>query len=630
MAFSQNFLYRAIDKITPTLKRIDKVNKKTAKTTEKAFAKVDKGAKKAEASTKKYAKATALADRKSTKFAKTLSKVGTKLKSVGKSFMKFATLPIIALGTAAIFAGGNYEASLLSLSAITGVTGKTLDELSVKILESSEKWNIGASKFAKGMELIGSKQPVLLKTPALLLEVTNAAALMSKAAGQEFPVAAENLLSIMNAFEIEGKDALKTVNMLAAASKFGAAQIPAISEAIKRAAGGAKVAKVGLAEVTAAVEILAEKSGLPSTTIGIGLQNAFIKLESHASKKLRPSIVGLSGALINLNKANLSVTKLTKMFGQENIKTIVPLIANARAVAELTKKIQGTNVAVEQARINMGSFNELMKKLWVTIQNKLIKVFLKYKVEIKDFVLGTIDAVIATAAWIKANPKLTKTLIIMAAVIGPLLITIGVIASTISSIITIAPIVIGAIVGIKIAVIALGVGLTAIAPILIPILAIGAAIAGATLFVKWISEVTGLTNALSNLMLKMFNVEKLKAKGLDADKKAAKLAAFRIKLMDIVAIKNAKLRREKMAMLDTDRRTLVAQGVLKGKRTIEELVLQRRGLEGAGEVAKPAAAENKLDVNVNMNAPPGVIDSIKTKLKGAGNITVGQTLAGAA
>ncbi len=303
-------------------------------------------------------------------------------------------------------------------------------------MSTAEEFGLGSSALAKGMELIGSKQPILLKQPKLLLEVARASTIMAKAAGQELPVASENLLSIMNAFEIGGKDALKTVNMLAAASKFGSAQIPALSEAIKRAAGGAKVAKVPLHDLIAAVEVLDEKSGLPATTIGIGLQNAFLKLEATSNKKIKPSVVGLTKALQNLGEMNLSATKLAKMFGIENVKTIVPLIANAKAVGAMSKKIRGTQTALEQARIRMATFNEAAKRLWTLIKNKLILIFDAMRPALMVIFKVITKVIGKMSKWAKNNPKLAKTLgviLVALGILGPVLIGIGGIITTVGT-----------------------------------------------------------------------------------------------------------------------------------------------------------------------------------------------------
>lgn len=424
MAFSVAFIYEAIDKVSPILNKVKAKQKEVARSMNAGFKKVgttlDKTSKKLK------------------NVANRLDKVGSRMSAIGRTITTKITAPLLALGATAVFQGGKFEDAMASLSAITGLAGADLSKMKKEIMKTAEQFGIGSSELAKGMELIGSKQPALLKTPKLLLAVAKASSIMAKAAGQELPIASENLLSIMNAFEIGGEDALKTVNMLAAASKFGAAAIPELSEAIKRAAGGAKIAKVPLHDLIGAIEVLAEKSGLPAQTIGIGLQNALLKLEAQTNKKIKPSVVGLSKAMENLGKMNLSASKLTKLFGIENVKIVVPMIANAKAMGLMGKKIQGTQTALEQAKIRMATFNEQAKRLWTTIKNKLIAIFDVMR-PVLSKILKVIRIVIEKlSVWAKKNPKLAKTIAFIAialGILGPVLIGVGGIITAVSTII---------------------------------------------------------------------------------------------------------------------------------------------------------------------------------------------------
>lgn len=463
MAFSVAFIYEAIDKVSPILEKVKAKQRQVTRAMATGFKKVgttlDKTSKKLK------------------NVANKLGKVGSKMSAIGRTITTKITAPLIALGAMAVFQGGKFEDAMASLSAITGLAGADLSKMKKEIMKTAEQFGIGSSELAKGMELIGSKQPALLKTPKLLLAVAKASSIMAKAAGQELPVASENLLSIMNAFEIGGEDAIKTVNMLAAASKFGAAAIPELSEAVKRAAGGAKIAKVPLHDLIGAIEVLAEKSGLPAQTIGIGLQNALLKLEAQTNKKIMPSVVGLSKAMENLGKMNLSASKLTKLFGIENVKIVVPMIANAKAIGAMGKKIQGTQTALEQAKIRMATFNEQAKRLWTTIKNKLIVIFDMMR-PILSKILKVIRVVIdKLSLWAKKNPGLAKTIAfitIALGILGPVLIGIGGVISTISFVIA----------GISVAMV------VAVAKIALVVAAVGALAGGMLFFASGASEAT--------------------------------------------------------------------------------------------------------------------------------------------
>jgi TP901 family phage tail tape measure protein len=407
MAFSTSFIYEAIDKISPNLEKMGA----KAKVLEKKLK---------DSATKALPKFKQLNGQ--------IEKTGEAMKKAGGFMTKAFTLPVVAGFTASILAGGKYEDALASLSAITGLQGKALNDLSTNIMKTSTQFGIGASDIAKGMELIGSKQPKLLKTPALLLDVAKASSVLAKASGQDLPESASNLLDVMNTFNVDGTRALEVVNLLASASKFGSAQIPFVTSAMKNAGSASKLAGVNMAELVASIEIISEKTGLASERIGTGLKTAFLKLEKEGPKKFRPSVVGLQKALENMNEAGLKTAQMSKLLGDEAIVSFPALIANAEAFKKMTKNIQGTNTGVEQAGIRMSTTNERIKRLWESLKNKLIKVFFLIQPTLNNLIDSFIKMSTVVAKWMSNNKALTVVLLAFAGVlasIGPILLAVG-------------------------------------------------------------------------------------------------------------------------------------------------------------------------------------------------------------
>jgi len=329
--------------------------------------------------------------------------------------------------TAIILAGGKYEDSLASLSAITGLQGRGLKSLSNEILKTASTFGIAATDIAGGMELIGSKQPALLKTPKVLMEVTRAAATLAKASGQDLTTTAGDLLDVMNTFEISGDKATQTINVLAAASKFGSAQVPFVTAAMKNSGAMAKIANVSMSELVASIEIMSEKTGLAAEVVGTGLQTAFKNLEK-GPKKFRPSVVGLQKALENLNGESGNFAKMEKLIGGEAIKSFSALIKNADAFKAMERSIRGTNTAQEQAAVRMATFNESIKRLWQNIKNNLITVFMDNKDMLKSLVDEGMNAIKWATAFIRENKELVRVGLVVGATlaaIGPILIVLS-------------------------------------------------------------------------------------------------------------------------------------------------------------------------------------------------------------
>ena len=181
-----------------------------------------------------------------------------------------------------------------------------------------------ASQVVEAFQLIGSQQPELLKNKEALSEVTKQAITLAEAAGMDVPEAAKALSGSINQMGESADKAGEYVNILAAASQAGSADIQYLSKAIEKSGGAASSVGVKYNELVAAIEAIAPKISEASEA-GTNLRNIFLTLEASTDKNLKPSVVGLTAALDNLAKKNLDATGMTKMFGKESVTAALPL-----------------------------------------------------------------------------------------------------------------------------------------------------------------------------------------------------------------------------------------------------------------------------------------------------------------
>ncbi len=80
-------------------------------------------------------------------------------------------------------------------------------------------------------------------------------------------------------------------------------------------------------------------------------------------------------ALAQLKPQLNDVNFLTQTFGLENVNVAQVLIANASAVAEMTDKVTGTNVAYEQAAIRSDTYAEKLARIRAAVDNVKISLF---------------------------------------------------------------------------------------------------------------------------------------------------------------------------------------------------------------------------------------------------------------
>lgn len=262
----------------------------------------------------------------------------------------------------AVNAARAYEKTLADLSAITGVAGEGLVRLSDEAKALARSTTASSGQVVEAMKLIASAKPELLETAGALTAVTKEAIALSEASGMQLPAAAEAVTLALNQFGVSADQASRFVNVLAAGAKFGASEISDTAIALKNSAVSAAAAGVSFEEANAALQALAA-GGIKGGEAGTALRNVLLKLENEADTKLKPSVVGLAGALEALGAKSLSSSALTKMFGLENVNAAQALIGSAAAVKSLTLQLTGTNTAYEQAATQTGTFDAAVKRM---------------------------------------------------------------------------------------------------------------------------------------------------------------------------------------------------------------------------------------------------------------------------
>ncbi|MGI1667944.1 phage tail tape measure protein [Enterobacter sp. BH2-YP2023] len=266
-----------------------------------------------------------------------------------------------------------YGQALSDLSAITGATGAQLKSLDEAAQEMGRSTEYSASQAVEALKLMASAKPELLQTSDGLTEATKSALTLAQAAGSTLPDATRTLALSLNQFGAGAQEADRYINVLAAGAKFGASEIADTAAAIKNGGVAAAQAGVGFETLNAAIQVLAERE-IKGGEAGTALRNVILALEKGTDKTLKPSVVGLSGALDNLSKKNLSTAQAVKLFGVENINAASVLVDNRSKLNALTLALTGTQTAHEQAAIRVNNLNGDIMGLTSAFEGMIIKI----------------------------------------------------------------------------------------------------------------------------------------------------------------------------------------------------------------------------------------------------------------
>lgn len=329
------------------------------------------------------------------------------------------------------------ESSQAELKALTGLDDESIqwltkqaEQLSTTMDESGLRIRQSSDEILQAYMLIGSKKPELLKDKEALNAVTIEAMRLAAAAKIDLKDAVTATTVSLNMYGESADQAARYVNVLAAGSKEGAADVSAQAASIKNAGVAASGAGVSIEQLQGTIQMLAEK-GLEAEPAGTALRKFFLVLQT-GPDETNPKIVGLQTALENLNKKSLSAAQIQTMFGEEAYSAATILIDNVDKVRQYTEAVTDTNIAMEQAAINsdtneakMAQYRnsikeagiELMERLnpslslltgWttkiITTLPTLIDWFVKYKVTI----ISSATALAGLVAYKKADVAWSK------------------------------------------------------------------------------------------------------------------------------------------------------------------------------------------------------------------------------
>lgn len=249
------------------------------------------------------------------------------------------------------------EEAQAELKALTGLDDNSIQWLTrqAKILstsmeESGLRIRQSSDEILQAYMLIGSKKPELLGNKEALNAVTVEAMRLAAAAKIDLKDAVTATTISLNMYGESADQAAKYVNVLAAGSKEGAADVSAQAATIKNAGVAAASAGVSIEQLQGTIQTLAEK-GVEAEVAGTALRKFFLVLQT-GPDETNPKVVGLQTALENLNKKGMTAGDIQKMFGEEAYTAASILIQNVDAVDRYTQAVTNTNIAVEQAAIN--------------------------------------------------------------------------------------------------------------------------------------------------------------------------------------------------------------------------------------------------------------------------------------
>ena len=310
----------------------------------------------------------------------------------------------IAVGLAkegiAIFA--DFETSMADLSAITGLTGKKLEEAGNDARELGLKFGIDGKEGVESMKLvISALGPGVAQNREVLKGMTDTVLTFAKAGSIDGQAAADALTVTMSQYGYATADAAtqlqvmnRIANVQAAASKEGSAEIQDLAASMKVVGATANNAGISIEQTASWLEQLAP-AGIKGAEAGTAFRNVILKMSAGSKEgtkalqamgltydQINPKKVGMTKAMETLQQGFTKLhnpvdraAALQKIFGMENANAATVLMNSAKQVDNFTEKITGTATAQEMAAVKMETMKEGFNRFMAQVKDLAITIF---------------------------------------------------------------------------------------------------------------------------------------------------------------------------------------------------------------------------------------------------------------
>lgn len=367
--------------------------------------------------------------------------VGKVMQGTGAAMTKYITTPLIGIGVAAAKVGGDFEAQMSRVKAISGATGDTFEQMKQQAIDLGAKTAFSAKESAAGMENLASAgfsaQEIMKAMPGLLD--------LAAVSGGDVALASENTATALRGFGLEASEAGHVADVFARAAADTNAEVGDMGEALKYVAPVANSMGISLEETAAAIGIMSD-AGIKGSQAGTTLRGALSRL-ARPTKAVQDTMDNLGVSFYDadgkmkplktqvelLKKAFEGLTPeqqqnaLVTLYGQESLSGMMALIDKGPdSLGKLTKSLKDSDGAADDmARTMQDNMNSSIEQMFGAFESAAIviqKILAPSIKKVADAISGLVEKFVSAP---ESTQKLVVAIGAIVAAIGPLIFMIG-------------------------------------------------------------------------------------------------------------------------------------------------------------------------------------------------------------
>ena len=285
-------------------------------------------------------------------FGNKVTNISKKLDTLGNTLTTTLTLPVLAIGTAAVTTGNDFEAQMSRVQAIAGATGDELEKLTQQAMDLGAETSFSASEVAKGMENLASAgfttNEIMEAMPGLLD--------LAASSGADLATSSEIAASAIRGFGLEADSAGHVADVFAEAAARTNAQTEDMGEAMKYVAPVAKTVGLTMEETAAAIGIMSD-AGIKGSQAGTTLRSGLTRIVK-PTKQVAEAMETLGVEFYDSNGKMKSLTEIIKTL-QDSTAGLTDEVKN-QALAQIfgTEALSGMLALVDRGSDDLKSMTK--------------------------------------------------------------------------------------------------------------------------------------------------------------------------------------------------------------------------------------------------------------------------------
>lgn len=366
-----------------------------------------------------------------------IKNAGEGISKVGGTLTKGVTLPITAIGTAAVAAFKEVDAAMDTVTTKTGASGEALEEMQ-KSVE-----NIAGSiptSFQSAADAVGEVNTRFGLTGTALEELSTSFIQFAEINGTDVSGSIDKVQSAMTAFNIPASDAGNVLDLLNVAGQNTGISLDSLSQMLTSNASALKAMGFNISDSAMLLANLS-KQGIDASSVMAGLKKAYADSLKNGTS-LQETLKGLeTGLQDNATHADAAAQALS-LFGTKAGGVLVDALTEGRlSFDQLGTSLSGYAGSVEatfsETLDPLDQMQSVMNSL-KTVGNDLVTTAGPM---ITDMMQGLADIVRGLSeAWgglSEDQQQMIIKLALIAAAVGPVISVVGSLTSSIGSIVSI-------------------------------------------------------------------------------------------------------------------------------------------------------------------------------------------------